>query len=166
MSPESQHASRWVEKWQPEDVLRVLREVIDFAPHVSDHIAQELGMRRRDVEAMTHLLSAPMGPAELSRRLGISVPAATQLVDRLTARGHVRRIAHPQDKRMTVLETTESAKGEVFSRLMPMFLGFNHAAEALAADERAVVVSFLSNCLEVMKRTVAASRPKHNSDST
>lgn len=161
MSSESQNATQWVEDWRPDDVLRALRAVLDFAPHVSDHIAAELGMRRRDVEAMTHLMNAPIGPAELSRRLGVSVPAATQLVDRLTERGHVRRVAHEDDGRKTVLETTQSAKAEVFPRLLPMFQGFNEAAAALEPDERATVVAFLNQCLEAMKRAAGAEPERH-----
>ena len=92
-----------------------------------------------------------MGPVELGRRLGISGPAATQLVDRLTEKGHVRRAPHSEDGRKTVIEVTEAGREDVLRHLIPMFIGFQQAAADLSTDERAAVVRFLDRCLASMQ---------------
>ena len=48
----------------------------------------------------------------LARRLHVSMPTASGVVDRLVRAGYVRRTPHPQDRRQVVVETT--AKGEAF----------------------------------------------------
>lgn len=152
MSNEVQPSSEWVDSWQPEQVVQRLRDVIDLAPHVSDEIAHRLGVGRRDVEAVAHLLSdgEPMGPVELARRLGISGPAATQLVDRMTEKGHLQRAAHPNDGRKTVIEVTQAGREDVLQHLVPMFAGFQVAAAGLSDSEKAAVVRFLDQCLAAM----------------
>lgn len=154
MSAHAQPSSDWVDQWAVDDVVRRLREVIDFAPHVSDEVALRLGVGRRDVEAMAHLLGdhGPMGPAELAKRLGISGPAATQLVDRMTEKGHVRRTPHAEDGRKTVVEATAEGREHVLRELIPMFIGFQRAAEVLTREERAATVRFLDLCLASMRQ--------------
>lgn len=158
MNRSAQPSSEWVDGWEPAAVVQRLREVIDFAPHVSDEIAQRLGVGRRDVEAVSHLLGGhgPMGPVELGRRLGISGPAATQLVDRMTEKGHLRRNSHPDDGRKTVIEVTEAGREDVLQHLIPMFAGFQVAAAGLSASEREAVVRFLDQCLAAMQTVASA----------
>ncbi|HLP23461.1 MAG TPA: MarR family transcriptional regulator [Microbacteriaceae bacterium] len=156
MTQPSQPSSDWVDRWEPEEVVRRLRDVIDFAPHVSEEVAHRLGVGRRDVEAVAHLLGdhGPMGPAELAKRLGISGPAATQLVDRMAEKGHLRRAPHAEDRRKTVIEVTPEGREDVLQHLIPMFVGFQRAAHDLEPSERASVVKFLDACLSSM-RTIA-----------
>lgn len=45
----------------------------------------------------------PAGLNQLARTLGVSNPAATELVDRLVERGYVRRAASESDRRCVVL---------------------------------------------------------------
>lgn len=161
MSENTQPSSDWVDQWEPDDVVRRLRAVIDFAPHVSDEVAERLGVGRRDVEAMSHLLGdhGPMGPVELGKRLGISGPAATQLVDRMSEKGHLRRAPHHEDGRKTVVEVTPQGREDVVRELIPMFIGFQRAAAELTPDERAAAAKFLELCLDAM-REVASNAPR------
>lgn len=153
MKNEAQPSSEWVDRWEPAEVVQRLRDVIDFAPHVSDEIAERLGVGRRDVEAVSQLLGGhgPMGPVELGKRLGISGPAATQLVDRMTEKGHLHRAPHAEDGRKTVIEVTAEGREDVLQHLIPMFAGFQRAAEDLSPEERAAIMRFLDRCLDAMQ---------------
>ncbi|MFM6974233.1 MAG: MarR family winged helix-turn-helix transcriptional regulator [Agromyces sp.] len=148
-----QPSSDWVDRWEPDEVVQLLRDVLDFSPHVTEEIAQRLGVGRRDVEAVAHLLDGadPMGPAELAKRLGVSGPAATQLVDRMVEKGHMRRAPHVDDKRKTVIEVTEEGREDVLQLLLPMFIGFQRAAERLNPEERSAVSQFLRDCMNAMR---------------
>lgn len=59
----------------------------------------------------------PMKMADLASGLGVTPRNVTALVDALEADGLVRRTAHPRDRRVTLIELTESAPnaGELFA---------------------------------------------------
>lgn len=48
----------------------------------------------------------PMSIGALARLTTMKQPTLTRVVDRLQARGHVRRIAHESDRRVTLIEIT------------------------------------------------------------
>ena len=48
----------------------------------------------------------PMSIGALARLTTMKQPTLTRVVDRLQARGHVRRIAHESDRRITLIEIT------------------------------------------------------------
>jgi len=48
----------------------------------------------------------PMSIGALARVTTMKQPTLTRVVDRLQARGHVRRIAHETDRRITLIEIT------------------------------------------------------------
>jgi DNA-binding MarR family transcriptional regulator len=48
----------------------------------------------------------PMSIGALARLTTMKQPTLTRVVDRLQARGHVRRIAHETDRRVTLIEIT------------------------------------------------------------
>ncbi len=60
------------------------------------------------------------GPADLRRALGLSSPATTALVDRLVASGHLRRGAHPADRRRRVLELERRGHDDGESMFLPL----------------------------------------------
>lgn len=90
----------------------------------------------------------PCTPTGIARNLGVSTASATELLDKLERAGHVRRRAHPTDRRKLLVELTTSghelvtgAYRDFAERLVPalpatgrpQLLGFLRAAgEALA----------------------------------
>ena len=71
-----------------------------------------------------HEGEAPMNA--FAKRLMISLPAVTHLVDRLERDGFIRRIAHGRDRRVTLIRITEKGKkavAETQGRIQKLFLG-------------------------------------------
>jgi DNA-binding MarR family transcriptional regulator len=89
----------------------LLRAVIRASAEVDDDLARRLKLRPLDYAAMNHVMTShqPLGPAELSARLGISTGSGTELVDRLERSGHLHRRRHPSDRRRVSLHPTETA---------------------------------------------------------
>lgn len=56
------------------------------------------------------IFTGPVSMTEISNRLGITKPAVTNLVDHLEEKKFLRRIAHPKDRRISLLEIL--SKGE------------------------------------------------------
>jgi len=109
-------------------------------------LGRRMRMHPTDLAAMGYLTWAdePVGPGELGQRLGISPAAATELVDRLTAAGHVERHRDLADRRRIRLQTTPEATGAVLGHLGSLIGDVDAAVRDLPADERAVVQRFLA----------------------
>lgn len=67
--------------------------------------------------ALLNLLSSRdvISMTEVSCALGITKPAVTNLVDRLEQRGFLRRIAHPKDRRISLLHILPKGRSVVKS---------------------------------------------------
>ena len=109
-------------------------------------LARAAGLSPSDVAAIEHLETAgPLNQRQLAERLMLTPGSVSVLIDRLEKASICRRVPHPTDRRVTVLELTPNA-----TRLGED-LGVSHyeaaverAASRLSADERAAAVQFLS----------------------
>jgi len=115
-------------------------------------VARQAGLSESELAALEHLVGAPLGPAELSRRLDVSTAAATGIVDRLVSHGHVTRSPHAEDRRRTQVLVTASGREEVLQRLLPMFRALRELDESFDDSERAVVERYLRGAVEAFRR--------------
>lgn len=97
---------------------RVVREAEETLAHVDAlrralfhspfDEAREAGLTGPQVRLMASLVArGTMTLTELSRTLGLSHSTASGIVDRLQARGLVRRGPHPSDRRRTTIAVTD-----------------------------------------------------------
>ncbi len=144
---------------EPDPLQVALREVLTLTALARTVLARRLGLSVHDVEAMEQVMLAgePLGPVELSRRLGVTSAAATQSVHRLQAAGHVVRTPHPDDRRRQVLEVTPSGAAHVFSELGPLLALSARASEGMTDDERATVHRFLSGIADAYREFIAGT---------
>ncbi|QIM22939.1 winged helix-turn-helix transcriptional regulator [Phycicoccus sp. HDW14] len=140
-----------VPSYRPSGSLDALQELVDVAGQVPHEVARQAGLSVSELHSLRHLMSAPMGPVELARELGVTSAASSGVVDRLVARGHAERRPHPDDRRRTVVVITESGRLEIFSRLAPMFAGLADIDAALTDDERALVERYLRGATAAMR---------------
>lgn len=141
----------------PDPLQLALREVLTLTALARTTIARRLGLSVSDVEAMEHVMLAgePLGPVELSRRLGVTSAAATQSVHRLQAAGHVVRTPHPVDGRRQVLSVTPSGAAHVFSELGPLLALAARASDGLSDADRAAVQLFLTRIADAYRAFIA-----------
>jgi len=85
----------------------------------------------------------PVTARDIARHLGISSASTTKLLDRLEAGGHIRRTAHPTDRRALAVvidpETRSAAEATVGREHARRF----RVAASLSPAEREVVIRFL-----------------------
>jgi DNA-binding MarR family transcriptional regulator len=134
--------------------LTALRELLTAARKVSPAVARRVGLSDFELDALEHLISEPIGPAELARRLGVTSAASSGIVDRLAARGHVVRRPHASDGRRTQVLITDSGRTEVLAQLAPMFAGLAALDARLAPEERVVVERFLREATAAVSRVL------------
>lgn len=131
------------------DALRALRDAVEAAGRVRRALARRSGLGDTELAAVQHLMAEPLGPAELARRLDLTPAAATGLVDRLAARGHVERRPHAADRRRTTVQVTGSGQREVLELLAPMLQGLAELDAGFTEAERAVVARYLDGARRV-----------------
>lgn len=131
-----------------------LREVNRLAGDLDVELARRLHLRLLDSMALGHVMTAdsPLGPAELSARLGISTGSGTELVDRLERAGHLRRHRDARDRRRVSLSASTEAVGSVLGELAPLFTTLDELADDFTPSQQEAVIRYL---------TAAAVRMRH-----
>lgn len=100
-----------------------------------------------DMRALRYLMAAQSAgrvatPGSIAEHLGISPAAATKLLDRLEAGGHVRRRPHPDDRRSTAVEITSSTRASARASVGRSHARRFDAVAGLSAEDRAAVLRF------------------------
>ena len=140
--PEQGEARRTPVTW----LLRRLQTAMGDAEAA---LGRRLGIGPTDLAAMTHLTFTPepIGPRELSGRLGITPGATTELVDRLERTGHLERRRDTVDRRRVQLHPSTAALDEVAGALRPLLGALDEVAAGLDDHDRDVVARYLGDVL-------------------
>ncbi|HEX4248125.1 MAG TPA: MarR family transcriptional regulator [Pseudonocardia sp.] len=86
-----------------------VRAVMVAADTYRRAMAAALGVGVTEVSALGEIRQdGPLTPSELARRLGLTSPSVTSLLDRLETAGLVARRRHPADRRSVLVELTAS----------------------------------------------------------
>lgn len=136
-------------------VLKSLRDYRSAETTMRRSTRDSMGMGETDLLALRYLLRVQASgktvvPKDLSQFLGITSASTTSLIDRLVASGHVRREAHPSDRRSVVVVPTVESDQEVRETLGAMHRRMMAVAESLTADEARIVVEFLERMTEAV----------------
>lgn len=137
--------------WEETASLEALRHLVVAGGRVNHVVSRRAGMSLTELATLEHLTREQIGPAEIARRLEVSTAAATGIVDRLVAHGHVERRPDPDDRRRTQLVLTESGRREVIGQLLPMFIALDRLDRSFTDDERAVVERYLRGAIEAFE---------------
>lgn len=130
-----------------------LRELTRMAAEVDVELARRLKLRPLDNTALDHVLRSaePMGPLELSQRLGISTGSTTELIDRLERAGHLERRRDSHDRRRVSLHPTEPAVAQVLFELRPLFDALDAAGNEFTPEEQDVVGRYLRRVSQALR---------------
>ncbi len=136
--------TRWVQDWQRSEVLDALRTLLGTSNRVGPALARRTALTHTELAVLEQVMEEPLGPTELAQRLGVTTAAASGIVDRLVARGHVDRRPHPTDRRRTAVVCTPGGREELLGHLMPMFTELAALDASFSQAERQVVLRFLT----------------------
>lgn len=155
-------APPWVERGQEPHqppTLRALRDLVNAGSRVTHAVSRRAGLSESELVTLEHLSREQIGPAEVARRLEVSTAAATGIVDKLVARGHVERRPHEIDRRRTELLITDSGRGEIIGHLMPMFAALDRHDASFSEEEKSVVERYLRGATDAFEQ-VAGPPPR------
>lgn len=130
----------------------LLREILDLTVDLEADVGSELDVNRRDFEAMQHLvMSGPLSPTEIARRLDVSTAAATLIVDRLSAVGHVTRQPHPSDRRGVLVVPNPASVDRAMARILPLISGVDRVLDDFTGEEQGVITNYLAGVVGVYR---------------
>ncbi|WP_406640106.1 MarR family winged helix-turn-helix transcriptional regulator [Amycolatopsis sp. WGS_07] len=128
-----------------------VRDVIEASRDLMARMAKSVDMNANDLTAIALLNHhGPMGPVELGRRLGISGPSATTLVDRMEQAGYLARVRSDTDRRRVAVTVTEQARTVAAAVWRPAIEKLDAVSRTLSEAENAVVRDFLARITAVM----------------
>lgn len=145
--------------WYGDDADARRRRAVDVLEAFRLYRAAEVAMRRRTRESMSmgendllvlrYLLKAQrenraVSPGELTRYLGVSTASMTAIIDRLERSAHVRREAHPTDRRSIRVVATVESDSEVRETLGAMHDRMLDAVLEMSPEESATVIACLA----------------------
>jgi DNA-binding MarR family transcriptional regulator len=130
-----------------------MRDILDVSEEFEAHVGRELTVNPTDLKAMEHLImSGPLGPTELARRLSISTAAVTSVVDRLEGLGHASRTQHPTDRRGVVVVPSPASVRRAMGALMPMIMGIDAVLDDFTETERSIIEEYLTRVVTVYRQ--------------
>jgi len=122
----------------------LLRELLEVTAAFEKSLGSALSVNPTDLDAMQHLLmSGPLSPTELSRRVGLSSAATTTSIDRLAALGHVTREPNRRDRRSVLVVPSPASRAKAMSRLIPMITSIDESLNDFDAEEQSVITRYL-----------------------
>lgn len=132
------------------EATMLLREILNLTTEFEVDVSSDLSVNRRDFEAMQHLVtSGSLSPSEIARRLGVSTAAATVIVDRLTAVGHVTRQPHPTDRRGVLVVPNPDSVAQAMGRILPLIRGVDRILDDFDPGEQSAITAYLRRVVSV-----------------
>lgn len=134
-----------------------LREISTESDQIGRQFAASHRLRPNDFRALMYVTVAelagrPMTSGDLSQRMGLSGSAITYLVDRLIDSGHIRREAHPDDRRKVVLRHGGSGLATARSFFSPLGEHTHVALKELPETDLAAAHRVLGALIDAMRR--------------
>lgn len=87
-----------------EALLEETRRLYEAMYRFDTAAARKLGIHISDLRCVNALESGPLSPGEIGQRLSLTSGSVSSMLDRLQARGYVRRTSNPKDQRRVAVE--------------------------------------------------------------
>lgn len=134
------------------DVLRSLRRIIQAVDLYSRRLASQHGLTGPQIVCLRQVQrNGPMNPGYLARRVSLSPPTVSGILDRLEARGLLTRERRSQDKRQVLVRLTRQGRAllaQTPPSLQEMFTG---RLNALPEQRRLAIAAALRQVVELME---------------
>ena len=108
-----------------------------------DAVGRALGVNAADMRCLDHLSEGPRTAGELALATGLRPAATTALVDRLSARGLVRRVPSPGDRRRVLVELTEEGGAKVWEAYGPLVTEGADILDGITTEELVAMEALL-----------------------
>ncbi|MFI1188498.1 MarR family winged helix-turn-helix transcriptional regulator [Streptomyces californicus] len=117
-------------------------------------VAAHLGLNATEHKILSLIARSPgTSPGELAAHTGLSNPAITKVVHRLTGLGHVERRRDAADGRRYSLHVAPGHRRDLARLFSPMAEAMNALVEEMDAAERAAVTRWVGSTIDILRRS-------------
>jgi len=102
-----------------------------------DAVGRRLGLNPADLRCLDWLADGPKTAGQLAEATGLRPAATTTLIDRLSARGLVRRVPSETDRRQVLVEMTDEAFARTWECHGPLVAEGNELLAGLTTTQLA-----------------------------
>jgi DNA-binding MarR family transcriptional regulator len=113
-------------------------------------VAHALDLPLADTLALYHLANEALNAKSLGERLNLTSGSVTALIDRLVERKIARRLPHPTDRRVVLIELTKTGHAQSWKVMQHFVARAVALSSALPDHDRHVVMSFLQQLIETI----------------
>jgi DNA-binding MarR family transcriptional regulator len=130
----------------PSDLTLRVRELVVAAERYRLRKARAVsGLGNSELSALGSItVDGPSTPTEIARRLQLTTPSVTELIDRLERADLVRRAPHATDRRKVLVDLTDAGKEVVGDAHEEFGTVVDKSAAAMSPGEQAAMISFLA----------------------
>jgi DNA-binding MarR family transcriptional regulator len=138
-----------------DDLIDVLRVFTVESDVFVDVFARAHGLGRSDLDAVMWIsegtvANRPITIGELAHKTGLSPAAATALVDRLEARGHVSRFRDPENRRRVYVRMQDRAQELATEFFVPLGRRLHDVAHDFTDAELATTAAVVRRMTEAV----------------
>lgn len=124
------------------ELLAAVRANQNATDQMDDAAARGMGVNRTDSRCLDTIEQfGPITAGRLAEAAGLTTGAVTAVIDRLVAKGYLRRVADPTDRRRVMVEVTEELErragryyGPLAAQAFPFLSRYSKAELELIAD--------------------------------
>jgi len=134
------------------ELLPRVTKLMHAATACYPHLASRTFAQRRALAQLYHSGGSSLG--ELAQAVGLSMPAASEMIDRLVEEGLVARAVNPADRRQVIVQLTPTARtiGDEIHKIHRAQV--QAALDRMAPDERPAFVRSLRALAEALHESV------------
>lgn len=164
MTPEGDWTDAVLDSWTavlPEaavEAYQVTARISRLALYIARHqeeVFGRFGLNRGDVGVLSALrIAGPpnqLSPTQLFKGLMLSSAGITSRLDRLEARGLVRRARHPNDRRGVIVELTDEGRAVLEEAVSANTAAERGLVQGLDGDEARTVAGLLKKMLAALE---------------
>jgi DNA-binding MarR family transcriptional regulator len=110
------------------------------------------GLNSAERQCLSVIMRAPQPANAVAKAIGLAPPSVTALIDRLTARDLVHRVADPKDRRKILVAPSAKAINLGKEIYGPIHQAGMRMLEQFSEAEKQIVLRFLTQAIEMQER--------------
>jgi DNA-binding MarR family transcriptional regulator len=128
----------------PHNATLLIRKLLELSAEYTARIGQSLNVNETDFRAMEALMeNGSMSAGALAKAVGVSPGAATTMIDRLVAVGHVSREQNQKDRRSVQVIPNPESVDSAWGALAPIIAMSEETLNSMSPESQAAVVDYL-----------------------
>lgn len=138
------HTRDRVAEWGPDAPWTLLREAYYLLMKQRGETLRRFGLSSSEYAALRLCAGAPAMLSGIADAAGVTSAGATDVIDRLEARGLARRLPDPKDRRAVLVELTPVGRRLYREAQSTLRAIFRELSRTLSASEREALVTGIS----------------------